>query len=67
MRRFVGGAPLANNIIKCNLRPVNLGDYTVTFTPDEQTRLKAIFSEGVCDYSVPGVEQQNMTGDWQSF
>jgi hypothetical protein len=31
------------------------------------TRLNAIFPDGVCNYDVPGVQQQGLAGTWQSF
>ncbi len=65
--RLVAGAPLANNVIKCQLKSIDQGDYAVAFTPAEKARLAAIFPGGVCDNTTPGIEQQNMTGQWQSF
>ena len=65
--RLVGGAPLANNILKCQLKPIDLNDYAVSFTGEEQARLAAIFPEGVCDYSKPGVHQVKSKGEWLSY
>jgi hypothetical protein len=65
--RGVGGASLAADIIKCQLKPIAVSDYKVTFTPAEMTRLKEIFPAGVCDWSKPGVEQQPMAGTWQAL
>jgi len=65
--RLVAGAPLQNNVIKCELKPINVADYAVKFTSAELDRLKAIFPAGVCDYTMPGVEQTNMRGTWQTF
>ena len=65
--RGVAGAPIANDIIKCQLKPIAASDYKVTFTADEMTRLRRIFPAGVCDWSKPGVEQQRLTGTWQTF
>jgi len=55
--RKEAGGPLAANIIKCQLKPVDAKDYRATFTPAEMTRLIAIFPGGVCDWSKPGVNQ----------
>jgi hypothetical protein len=33
----------------------------------ETERLRAIFPDGVCDYSKPGVEQRPLAGTWLSF
>jgi hypothetical protein len=59
----VAGGPQAENILKCQLKPINLADYTgVTFTPTQQTRLAAVFPTGVCDWTKPGVGQQDPIG-----
>jgi hypothetical protein len=60
--RLVAGSPLADDITKCQLKPINARDYTVTFTPDEMQRLRSIFPGGVCDYSKPGVNQVPLSG-----
>lgn len=55
--RIVAGGPVAANVIKCTLKPVNPADYAVPFTPQQLTRLQGIFPSGVCDWSQPGVNQ----------
>ena len=65
--RGVAGSSVAADIIKCQLKPIAASDYKVSFTPDEMSRLKKIFSTGVCDWSKPGIEQQPMAGTWQTF
>jgi len=65
--RMVAGEPLENNVLKCRLKPIDPRDYKATFTPSEMDQLKAIFPQGVCDYSVPGVGQQPTDGTWQFF
>ena len=50
--------------IRDRLRPVDLADYPVTFTAAQQTRLMAAFPDGVCDYSLPAVQQQPPAGAW---
>ncbi len=56
--RMVAGEPLANNVLKCQLKRVDMKDYTPRFTAAQEKTLKNIFAGGVCDYSLPGVEQQ---------
>jgi hypothetical protein len=57
--RQVAGGPLAENILKCQLKPINTADYLpATFTADQLNRLYATFPDGVCDWSKPGVHQQ---------
>ena len=53
--RQVAGGPLAANILKCQLKPIDMADYAVTFTPAEQQRLGRVFPSGVCDWSRRGV------------
>jgi len=56
----VAGGPLTENILKCQLKPLVFSDYTgITFTAGQQTRLTAVFPTGVCDWSKPGVGQQD--------
>ena len=57
--RQVAGGPLAENILKCRLKPLSPVDYpSITFTPLQWTRMQAAFPDGVCDWSRPGVGQQ---------
>jgi len=46
---------------------IRVTDYAQTLTDNELTRLKAIFPNGVCDYSRPGVSQEVTKTFWQSF
>jgi hypothetical protein len=65
--RYIAGAPMSADVIKCQLKAPNISEYNVTFTTDQWTRLNAIFKEGVCDWSKPGVEQQGLRGTWLKF
>lgn len=49
----MAGAPLADDVLKCQLKPVEAKDYKVSFTADEMQQLRLIFTGGVCDYSKP--------------
>jgi hypothetical protein len=64
-RREAGG-PLAANILKCQLKPIDAKDYKATLIPAELARLKSVFSGGVCDWSKPGVNQVPVV-PWASF
>jgi hypothetical protein len=64
---MVAGGPLTSDVLKCQLKPVDKGDYEVKFTPAEFVRLKTIFPEGVCDWSKKGLAQVPPAGVWQSF
>jgi hypothetical protein len=48
---------MSNDVLKCRLTPLNPRHYTVTFTAEQWSRLRATFPHGVCDYSKPGVER----------
>ena len=65
--REVAGADVASDIIKCQLKPLSPGDYSAAFTPEQWARLNAAFPAGVCDWSLPGVEQQGLVGTWVFF
>ena len=55
--RIVAGAPLANDIIKCELKPIDPSDYEVELGSEQLERLDEIFPEGVCDWRRAGVGQ----------
>jgi hypothetical protein len=65
--RIQAGAPVIGDILKCQLRPLALSDYAVSFTPSQAVRLVSIFPGGVCDYSKPGVKQRTIDGTWQDY
>ncbi|TDD17150.1 hypothetical protein E1218_28510 [Kribbella turkmenica] len=66
--RIVAGSPVASNILKCQLKPIDWDDYgTVTFTSEQKAQLREVFRDGVCDWSKPGVGQQPPAGPWMSF
>ncbi len=64
--RFIAGGPLAADIIKCHLEPLDPGDYKVAFSSAEWARLVSIFPAGVCDWSRRGVQQRPVV-PWASF
>jgi Tannase-like family of unknown function (DUF6351) len=63
----MAGMPLANDVVKCQLRHPDLADYAVTFTPEEVARLHEIFADGVCDYSRRGVDQRDLLDVWLTY
>lgn len=65
--RIAAGGPTAGDILKCLLKPVRLSDYNVSFSTAEWARLQAIFPQGVCDWSKPGVEQRPLKDAWLAF
>ncbi len=65
--RQVAGAPLANDIVKCALKPIDMRDYEVTFSDAELAELSEIFPDGVCDWSRGDVLRRAYGGTWTSF
>lgn len=65
--RHVAGAPLANNIVSCNLREVNLADYRVSFDQLQFAELNRIFPDGVCDWARGDISGAVHQGTWASF
>jgi hypothetical protein len=58
--RQVAGGPLAENILKCQLKLVDAADYApLILTAAQIARLQALFPGGVCDWTKPGVGQQD--------
>jgi hypothetical protein len=55
--RQVAGGPLTEDIFKCQLKPFNAADYP-GLSDAQSARLAAVFADGVCDWSKPGVGQQ---------
>ena len=65
--RHVAGAPLANHIVSCQLRPINAADYTTPLSDTELAELATIFPQGVCDWSRPDAVPARHQGVWKSF
>ena len=66
--RQVAGGPSANDNVACLLQPLDRDSYVyvvagqetpvpVPFTDDEWARLEAVFPDGVCDWTKPGLGQ----------
>ncbi|HEV3197867.1 MAG TPA: DUF6351 family protein [Bryobacteraceae bacterium] len=65
--RLVAGAPLTDDVMKCQLKPVDPRDYKAPFTAPELAELSQVFPGGVCDYSKPGVMQVPLAGTYLSL
>lgn len=65
--RHVAGAPLANDVVSCRLRPINLADYNVAFTDEQFVQLRSVFTDGVCDWSQGDATGAHFQGTWLSF
>ena len=64
-RREAGG-PLAANVLKCYLKPIDPSEYSVTFTPAEIDRLHLVFPNGICDFTKPSMYWSRLV-TWPSF
>lgn len=65
--RQAAGAPLVNDVVACRLVSIDPSSYGIELTDDQTDRLRAIFPEGVCDWSRTGRGQQVPTRTWQVF
>jgi len=65
--RMVAGEPLANNVLKCQLKPIDASDYGEKLGKDDVAELRATFPNGVCDFRKPGVGQVPTKGIWPSL
>jgi hypothetical protein len=64
--RIASGAPLANNVMQCQLRTMVRSDYSVTFSDAQWATLQKTFPTGVCDWSKPSVGEQ-AAKTWMTF
>jgi hypothetical protein len=62
--RIAAGGTLADDLLKCQLKPIDSRDYRTAFSGDDMKRLRAIFPGGVCDYRKPGIEQVPLAGTY---
>lgn len=65
--RLAAGQERREDIVKCELIPVDALSYEVTFTDEQAERLAAVFPDGVCDWTKPGVGQQPPASEWPLF
>lgn len=55
--RIAAGGPRSDDVLKCELKPIDPEDYEVELSPDQLSRLDQVFPDGVCDWSASGVGQ----------
>lgn len=65
--REVAGESAAANVIACTTKDPVREEYPVEFTDEQWQRLLEAFTDGVCDYSVPGRGHVEHAGIWQRF
>jgi len=66
--RMVAGDAISTDTNKCQLKPLDRADNygPLGFSDDQWAQLQALFPDGVCDFSKPGVSQQP-TIPWQTY
>jgi hypothetical protein len=65
--RWGAGGSIANDVVKCQRVPLRRSDYyPILFTDGQWAQLEAAFPAGVCDWTKPGVGQQNAV-PWLSY
>lgn len=64
--RQTAGGPLAEDVLKCRLKPLKRSDYKTALSDTQWTRLNKVFSGGVCDWTKPGIGMQRSV-PWQTF
>jgi hypothetical protein len=62
--RLAAGANLADDVLKCQLKPIDARDYGGRLTAADVQQLRQVFPGGVCDYSKPGVNQRPLAGTY---
>jgi hypothetical protein len=65
--RMVAGMPLSDDIIKCQLKPVDPSDYSTALSEPQLAALREIFPEGVCDWTKPAAGDVQKSMIWTSF
>jgi len=64
--RFVAGMPRTDDVLKCQLKPIDRRDYPAALTDAQFALLQTGFPTGVCDYTRTGVSQHGAT-PWLSY
>jgi hypothetical protein len=65
--RVVAGESITTDNQECQLKPLSQSAYyPATFTAEQWTQIQQAFPTGVCDFSKPGVSQQQ-TVPWRTY
>jgi hypothetical protein len=65
--RMAAGGPSDGTILKCAMKPVDASDYPDGVEAAALDRLRALFPDGVCDWTKPGVGVAPMAGTWTFY
>ena len=64
--RIAADAPLTDDVMQCQLKPLRRDDYAVAFSADQWKALATTYQAGVCNYGKPGVGQGGATA-WLTY
>lgn len=64
--RTAAGGPVADDTLKCQLKPLDRADYPGTLTDAQLAQLRQVFPTGVCDYTKPAVSKQDAV-TWMTY
>jgi hypothetical protein len=65
--RIVAGGPATGDVFKCELKPIDKGDYKRPVTDPQLAQLRSVFPQGVCDYAKKGVMQRPVSNTWLTY
>ena len=65
--RIVAGMPMSDDVIKCQLKPVDPRDYAQNLSSGQLAELMQVFPDGVCDYTRPSVGDEGPSLLWPSL
>lgn len=65
--RIAAGGPLADDVLKCRVKPVKASSYGRPLSAAQLMRLKVAFPQGVCDYDERGVGQRLVKDTWLAY
>ncbi|PTU32997.1 DUF6351 family protein [Stenotrophobium rhamnosiphilum] len=65
--RMAAGMPLTDDVIKCQLKPINASDYPAGITEAQLNKLRTLYPQGVCDYTKSSVGFTEKSMLWPSF
>jgi hypothetical protein len=65
--RMVAGMPMSDDVIKCQLKPVDAADYGFSLSDTQLAQVAEVFPEGVCDYTRPAAGDVERSMIWPSL
>jgi hypothetical protein len=65
--RMVAGMPLTDDIIKCQLKPMDPADYSPPLSEAQLALIRQVFPKGVCDWTKPAEHDVERSLTWPSI